>query len=152
MWYQLATNQRFVHAQNRLGMMYAQGIGVSQDYAEALKWYSLAAKQGSALAQERLGMMYARGQGILRNDVIAHMWTNIASVNGDPNAGETREIISRLMTNADISKAQQLARECMSCQRQSKSEPKGSAKCCHFGFGIIRVKTSASIRAAALVI
>ena len=38
------------------------------------------------------------------------------------------------------------------CQRQSKSEPKGSAKCCHFGFGIIRVKTSASIRAAALVI
>jgi len=38
------------------------------------------------------------------------------------------------------------------CQRQSKSEPKGSAKCCHFGFGIISVKTSASIRAAALVI
>ncbi|WP_238939759.1 IS6 family transposase, partial [Marivita cryptomonadis] len=37
------------------------------------------------------------------------------------------------------------------CQRQSKSEPKGIAKCCHFGFGIISVKTSASIRAAALV-
>ena len=41
---------------------------------------------------------------------------------------------------------------CDECQRQSKSEPKGSAKCCHFGFGIISVKTSASIRAAALVI
>jgi exodeoxyribonuclease-1 len=25
------------------------------------------------------------------------------------------------------------------CQRQSKSEPKGSAKCCHFGVGIISV-------------
>jgi len=24
-----------------------------------------------------------------------------------------------------------------SCQRQSKSEPKGSSKCCHFGFGMI---------------
>jgi hypothetical protein len=23
------------------------------------------------------------------------------------------------------------------CQRQSKSEPKGSAKCCHFGVGMI---------------
>jgi hypothetical protein len=23
------------------------------------------------------------------------------------------------------------------CQRQSKSEPKGSAKCCHFGVGEI---------------
>jgi len=25
------------------------------------------------------------------------------------------------------------------CQRQSKSEPKGSAKCCHFEVGIISV-------------
>ena len=40
----------------------------------------------------------------------------------------------------------------LSCQRQSKSEPKGSAKCCHFGVGIISVQTSASIRASALVI
>ena len=23
------------------------------------------------------------------------------------------------------------------CQRQSKSGPKGSAKCCHFGFGVM---------------
>ena len=38
------------------------------------------------------------------------------------------------------------------CQRQSKSEPKGSAKCCHFGVGIISLQMSASIRAAALVI
>lgn len=119
MWYQRATNQGFVHGQNRLGMMYAQGIGVPQDYAEALKWYGLAAKQGSAMAQERLGMMYARGQGILRNDVIAHMWTSIASVNGDPDAGELRKIISRLMTNADISKAQQMASECMSSNYQN---------------------------------
>jgi hypothetical protein len=26
---------------------------------------------------------------------------------------------------------------CAECQRQSKSEPKGSAKCCHFGVGEI---------------
>jgi len=38
------------------------------------------------------------------------------------------------------------------CQRQSKSEPKGSAKCCHFGGVVIASKTCASIRAAALVI
>jgi len=40
----------------------------------------------------------------------------------------------------------------LKCQRQSKSEPKGSAKCCHFGVGIISLQMSASIRAAALVI
>ena len=38
------------------------------------------------------------------------------------------------------------------CQRQSKSEPKGSAKCGHFGVGQIAAWVCASIRAAALVI
>ena len=38
------------------------------------------------------------------------------------------------------------------CQRQSKSEPKGNVKCCHFGFGIISEQPRASIRATALVI
>ena len=118
MWYQRTANQGLVHGQNGLGIMYAQGIGVRQDYAESLKWYSLAAKQGSTMAQERLGMMYARGQGIVRNDVIAHMWTNIASANGDPDASKTMKIIARLMTNSDISLAQEMARECLSSNYQ----------------------------------
>ena len=33
-----------------------------------------------------------------------------------------------------LTSAQPLCEGC--CQRQSKSEPKGSAKCCHFGFMI----------------
>ena len=33
----------------------------------------------------------------------------------------------------------QLLEQKFKCQRQSKSEPKGSAKCCHFGVGIISV-------------
>ena len=49
------------------------------------------------------------------------------------------------MSFADVDKK-------LTCQRQSKSEPKGSAKCCHFGVGIISLQMSASIRAAALVI
>jgi hypothetical protein len=36
--------------------------------------------------------------------------------------------------------------------RQSKSEPKGSAKYCHFGGGVMSGYACASIRAAALVI
>jgi hypothetical protein len=35
--------------------------------------------------------------------------------------------------------ASQLEFDGLVCQRQSKSEPKGSAKCCHFGVGIISV-------------
>ena len=37
------------------------------------------------------------------------------------------------------------------CQRQSKNEPKGSAKFCHFGVSEIAALASASIRATALV-
>ena len=35
-------------AQFNLGVMYAKGQGVAQDYAEAAKWYRLAADQGHA--------------------------------------------------------------------------------------------------------
>ena len=51
-------------AQTILGTMYADGHGVPQDYAEALKWYRLAAAQGDASAQFNLGVMHAKGQSV----------------------------------------------------------------------------------------
>ena len=38
-------------AQFNLGVIYDQGRGVPQDYAEAIKWYRLAAAQGYAGVQ-----------------------------------------------------------------------------------------------------
>ncbi len=51
-------------AQNALGSIYADGLGVTQDYAAAMNWYSKAAAQGLALAQYNLGIMHGRGQGV----------------------------------------------------------------------------------------
>ena len=93
--------------------MYEFGNGVLQNYAEAVKWYRLAAEQGLASAQNNLGAMYEFGNGVLQDNVMAHMWYNIASANGDPTAGEWRDERAGLMTPADISKAQAMARECM---------------------------------------
>jgi S1-C subfamily serine protease len=45
-WYRRAAAQGNVAAQNNLGVMYAKGQGVPQDYVEAYKWYNLAAAQG----------------------------------------------------------------------------------------------------------
>src|SRR5215831_9235476 len=45
--------------QNNVGSMYAQGWGVAQDYAEAVRWYRKAAEQGNTRARTILGMMYA---------------------------------------------------------------------------------------------
>ena len=100
--------------QTVVGDMYRKGKGVTQDYAEATKWYHLAAEQGKAQAQYNLGFSYATGLGVLQDNIIAHMWWNLAAANGHEKAGEWRDERAGLMTNADISKAQAMARECMS--------------------------------------
>jgi TPR repeat protein len=101
-------------AQNNLGVMYENGDGVPQDDAEAVNWFRLAAEQGLADAQSNLGIMYEYGKGVLQDNVMAHMWYNIASANGNEDAGKWRDERAGLMTPADISKAQAMARECMS--------------------------------------
>jgi len=112
-WTPLA-DQGNASAQYNLGIMYGQGQGVPQDDAEAIRWYRLAADQGDASAQYNLGIMYGQGQGVLQDNVMAHMWYNIASANGNDKSGEWRDERAGLMTPADISKAQAMARECMS--------------------------------------
>jgi len=59
-----SAQQGDAEAQYNLGVMYAQGLGVTQNYAEAVKWYRKAAEQGYAAAQFNLGGMYHQGQGV----------------------------------------------------------------------------------------
>lgn len=49
--------------QQYLGEMYANGMGVAKDEAEALRWFTMAAEQGVASAQMRVGEMYLNGMG-----------------------------------------------------------------------------------------
>ena len=51
----MAAAQGDAYAQNSLGKVYAEGLGVPQDEQEALKCFLLAAKQGDADAQYNLG-------------------------------------------------------------------------------------------------
>jgi uncharacterized protein len=113
-WYRLTADQGDADAQYNLGVMYEKGQGVPQDYAEAVKWYRLAADQGTANAQNNLGAKYEYGQGVLQDNIMAHMWYNIASANGHGKAAEWRDERAGEMNPADISKAQAMARECMS--------------------------------------
>ena len=112
-WRALA-EQGDASAQYELGYRYLHHIGVTYDYAEAVKWYLLAAEQGHANAQLPLGRMYESGEGVLQSNVMAYMWYDIASANGNSRSGERRDKRAGLMTNTDISKAQEMARECMS--------------------------------------
>ena len=54
--------------------MYANGEGVPQDYAEAVKWYRRAAEQGYAAAQYNLGAVYATARGVPQDYAEAVKW------------------------------------------------------------------------------
>jgi uncharacterized protein len=73
-------------AQYNLGIMYANGEGVPENDAEAVKWYRLAAEQGYALAQYNLGVMYANGEGVPENDAEAVKWYRLAAEQGEASA------------------------------------------------------------------
>lgn len=112
-WLKLASEQGLSLAQNKLGVMYMNGQGVLQDYTLAVKWFRSAAVQGEANGQNNLAVMYEGGLGLIQDNVTAHMWYNIASANGYEKSSVWREQLAAKMTNADISKAQAKARECM---------------------------------------
>ncbi len=61
-------------AQDRLGVLYDKGWGVSQDYGQALKWYRRAAEQHYSLAERNLGHMYEEGHGVAQNYGEAVNW------------------------------------------------------------------------------
>jgi uncharacterized protein len=70
-------------AQNNLGVMYANGQGVPQDYAQALIWTRKAADLGDAVAQNNLGVMYRDGQGVALDYAQAVIWFRKAADQGD---------------------------------------------------------------------
>ena len=75
-----------LEAHFNLGFMYANGQGVPQDYAEAVKWYRKAAEQGLASAQYNLGVVYNNGQGVPQDYAEAVKWFMKAAEQGNATA------------------------------------------------------------------
>jgi TPR repeat protein len=67
-WYRRAAEQGDVDAQIALGLAYANGIGVVQDYIEADKWFNIAASRAHS-AEELADIL-------TRHHKIAHMMTS----------------------------------------------------------------------------
>ena len=119
-WYRKAAEQGLATAQTNLGFMYMNGRGVPQDDAEALKWTRKAAEQGDARGQTQLGIVYYLGQGVPQDYVRAHMWFNLSAAQGNKDGAKGRDIITKLMTPAQIAEAQRLAREWMAKHGKKK--------------------------------
>lgn len=69
-------------AQRNLAHLYRMGLGVPQDFVQAVAWYRQAADSGLARAQANLASMYLRGQGVAEDTQQAAYWFTAAAVNG----------------------------------------------------------------------
>ena len=73
-------------AQARLGELYARGLGLVRDDAEAARWYRRAAEQGNASAQAMIGYLTLSGIGVRRNDDDDARWLRAAAEQREPSA------------------------------------------------------------------
>jgi TPR repeat protein len=97
------------NAQKNLGYLYAEGLGVPRDPAQALAWYQKAADQGYAPAYNNLGIMYADGFGVRQDLVQAYLFFIKAWETGDAEdvrlAITNRDHVVSLMSHAQFSEA-----------------------------------------------
>ena len=81
-----ATNEGNAEAMFNLGLLYANGQGVTQDYVRAREWYEKAAEKGFPSAMGNLGVLYHNGQGVAQDYVRAREWYEKAAEKGFPRA------------------------------------------------------------------
>jgi TPR repeat protein len=74
-----AAEKGYVPAQAAVGMMYANGKGVQQNYAEAGKWWIKAAEGGHLLAADNASMLYRSGVGVPADANVANKWSKFVA-------------------------------------------------------------------------
>jgi len=95
--------------QFNIGLMYEQGQGLPQDYAEAFMWFKRAADQDYTKAQHNLGAMFATGEGVKRDYVQAYVWLNICAAKGDAGCASQRDQIAKKLKASKLTEAQRLS-------------------------------------------
>ena len=76
-------DQNVAEAQFYIGRMYANGEGVFEDEAEAVRWHRLAAEQGHASAQAYLGIVYTNDQSETERYLEGVDWFRLAAEQGN---------------------------------------------------------------------
>ncbi len=80
-------------AQYEVGLRYARGGGVPQDYGQAAYWFELAGKQNLAIAQYRLATLFEKGRGVGQDMEQARSWYERAAQAGNVKAMHNLAVI-----------------------------------------------------------
>ena len=124
-WFRKAAEKGTCWGQLNLGLSYARGDGVPQDYAEAIIWFQKAADQRDAMSQYYLGEMYEKGLGVSADQVKAYQWYCQAANQGIREAENARHRLQQSLTPEQIANGQ--ARSVPSAPRITIPERKKTA-------------------------
>jgi len=81
--YTKLANANDAWGQLRLGFMYNNGWGTTQNYPQAAVWYRKAADAGRTMAMRNLGILYDEGKGVTKDYAQALFWYRKAANAGD---------------------------------------------------------------------
>jgi hypothetical protein len=79
-----AAEQGYVPAQAAVGLLYAVGKGVQQDYAEAGRWWVKAAEGGHVRAADHAANLYRNGEGVPRDRNQSEKWARFVAERQPP--------------------------------------------------------------------
>jgi TPR repeat protein len=115
-WLQAASNGN-VYAQTALGQIYTDGKKTEQDLDSALEWYKKASESGLYFALVNIARVFNEGIVVPRNTMLSHAYYNLAATTPYDTqvdfAREKRRELEEEMTVTELSKAQELASECL---------------------------------------
>lgn len=89
-------------AQFNMGLLYAQGLGVTKDEVEGARWYRLAADQGLPDAQLALGRLHAAGTGVPLDSLEALRLFRLAADQGNEDARKAADALAAAGVGAAV--------------------------------------------------
>ena len=110
-------------AQFNLGLLYLDGQGVPQDFAQAATWFTRSAEQDYTKAQLNLGALYGVGKGVKRDYVIAYKWLNVCAGKGEQKCIAQRDLVAKKLKGQQLAQAQKLASD-FSPKKETPAEHK----------------------------
>ena len=102
-WLKHAAEQGKAAAQNSLGVMCENGLGMEPSIAEAVTWFRAAAERGEPRGQMNLGRMYDKGTGVEADAVLACMWLTLSK---DQDEATGRNYLKDLLINGRATQRQ----------------------------------------------
>ena len=98
-------------AQYFIGLYYARGEGVTQDFGKSFKWLEKASMGGHPKAMYHLGEMYVHGDGVEVDHVKAMAWFWVATTLGERYAEKRLRAVSPRLTAEEMGDAKMLSKE-----------------------------------------